>query len=112
MKKQFFLAIALSGLAQFAVAEPYQIESEGVVQEVDLANSTVTITGYGYEVDPGARIRVAGNVSSVAALDEGMKVRFVYKVYEGLDAQIQATADRQVLIEVEQLPDSTVVELF
>lgn len=112
MKKQFFLGAALVVLTQFATAEPYNIDSQGIIQGVNLAEGIVTISGYGYEVEPGARIRVAGNVSSVAALDEGMKVRFVYRVYEGLDAQINATEDRNVLVEVVQLADSTFIEEF
>lgn len=115
MIKSIFVAALLgvfSLLAQPLLAEPYQLDSQGVVQEVDLSAGMVTISGYGYAVEPGAKVRVAGYASSLAALNEGMKVQFVYKVYEGLDAEVSATKNRNVLIEVVQLPDSTFIEEF
>ena len=112
MVKQLIAAVVITVFAPLAVAEPYELDAQGIVQGVDLAARTVTISGYRYEVAPSARIRVAGNAASVGALEDGMKVRYVYKVYEGLDARVAATEEGSVLVEVVQLADSTIIDEF
>ena len=107
MKAKYFVAILFSAITQLAGAEPFDLEERGIVQEVDLAKGLVTIAGYRYKVAQGSPINIAGNASSIAAVAVGMKVRYVLRTFEGLDAQIQGKSDRKVVVEIEQLPDST-----
>jgi len=88
------------------------IDAEGIVQEVSVSDSKVLITGIRYEVEPHANVQVRGSSSSIAALRPGMKVRFVYHVIDGFEAEISARAEASVISELEQLPDSHVVEEF
>lgn len=88
------------------------IDAEGVVQEVLIGDSKVLITGILYEVEPHADVEVRGSSSSIAALRPGMKVRFVYEVIEGFDAEIASRDESSVISELEQLPDSYLLEEF
>ena len=95
-----------------ATDEGLLIDAEGIVQEVSVSDSKVLITGIRYEGEPHANVKVRGNSSSIAALRPGMKVRFVYEVIEGLEAEVAAREEASVISELEQLPDSYVVEEF
>jgi len=95
-----------------ATDEALMIDHEGIVQEVSVSDSKVLITGINYEVEPHAKVTVRGNISSIAALRPGMKVRFVYEVMEGFDAEIAAREEASIISELEQLPDSYVVQEF
>lgn len=107
------LVLAGSVLAANSVAaEIYELEGEGIVQGVDLAAGEVTVTGFAYVVDSDARIEVGGRITSIAALAHGMKVRIVYEVRDGIDAQIAGDNNRLRLMELEQLPDSYPIEEF
>ncbi len=88
------------------------IDAEGIVQKVKLDEGKVQITGINYEVVPHAKVTVRGVSSSIAALRRGMKVRFVYEVIEGLDAEIESRDAASVISELEQLPDSHLVLEF
>jgi len=109
------LALALTSFAASvasATDEALLIDAVGIVQEVTLSEGKVQITGINYEVVPHAKVTVRGNSSSIAALRPGMKVRFVYEVIEGFDAQIEARDEASVISELEQLPDSQLVEEY
>lgn len=104
--------LALVSPTAMAVDEADLNYAEGIVQEVSVATSKLQITGIVYDVEPYATVEVRGVSSSIAALQVGMKVRFVYVVMEGLDAEIAAVQESSVISEIEQLPDNYVVEEF
>jgi uncharacterized protein YjeT (DUF2065 family) len=113
MLKRLWIALSLVlVIAQGAMAEPYTLDAEGVVQEIDLVAGSVIITGFSYQVPNNAKIKVGGNLSSAAALVAGMKVFFTYLVYEGIDAEVAGMVDKHVITELQQLPDSYVIEEF
>ena len=105
------LGIALGLAAGPLAAEVYLLDAEGTVQEVDVGESTVIITGFRYRAGPDADIEVAGRSSSLAGLAAGMKVRFAYEMRDGIDAQVADDAMSRI-IELEQLPDSYQLEEF
>ncbi len=107
-----FALSLLVGAPVFATDEADLQEAEGVVQEVSVAESKVLITGIRYEVEPHANVQVRGTSSSIAALLPGMKVRFLYEVIEGFDAEIAARKEASVISRLEQLPDSHVIVEF
>ena len=106
------LATLLGSTQVLAVDEADLNFAEGIIQEVSLAESKVTITGIIYDVEPHANVQVRGVVSSMAALEAGMKVSYTYVVMEGLDAEIAAVAESSVISEIAQLPDNHVLEEF
>lgn len=106
------LAASIGSGSALATDAGNLIDAEGIVQEVTVSDSKVLITGIRYEVEPHANVKVRGNSSSIAALRPGMKVRFVYEVIEGLEAEVAARDEASVISELEQLPDSYVVEEF
>ncbi len=113
MLKRLWITLMLAmTIAQGALAEPYTLDAEGIVQEIDLVAGTVIITGFSYQVPGNAKIKVSGNLSSAAALVAGMKVYFTYLVYEGIDAEVAGMVDKHVITELQQLPDSYVLEEF
>ena len=116
MKKQLLLATLFSVFATLVSAEPWDTEEEGILQGVDISKRIVIIDAYHFDVAQGSPIRVAGNVSSIAGLARGMKVRYVLRHYDGGDAQVQALGQEQdevrVVVEIEQLPDSTPILQF
>ena len=104
--------LALAPTPALATDAGKLIDAEGVVQEVLISDSKVLITGILYEVVPHANVEVRGSSSSIAALRPGMKVRFVYEVIEGFDAEIASRDESSVISELEQLPDSYLLEEF
>lgn|GEM_PF-2756118 len=106
------VATSVATTSVLATDEALLIDAEGIVQEVSVGESKVLITGINYEVVPHAKVTVRGNSSSIAALQPGMKVRFVYEHIEGFDAEISARDEASVISELEQLPDSHMVEEF
>jgi len=88
------------------------IDAEGIVHEISVGESKVLISGVNYDVVPHAKVTVRGNSSSIAALRPGMKVRFVYEIVEGYNAELAARIEGSVISELEQLPDSQVVLEF
>ncbi len=113
MLKRLWLALALAlVVVSGAAAESYTLDAEGIVQEIDLVAGTVIITGFSYRVPNDAKIKVNGNLSSAAALVAGMKVYFTYRVYEGIEAEVAGMVGIHVISELQQLPDSYVLEEF
>ena len=110
MATSFGVTVATTSTS--AADEALLIDAEGIVQEVTVGESKVLITGINYEVVPHAKVTVRGNSSSIAALRPGMKVRFVYEHIQGFDAEISARQESSVISELEQLPDSHLVEEF
>jgi len=109
------LALGVAGFGSAvasATDEALLIDAEGIVQEVAVSESKVLITGINYEVVPHAKVTVRGSSSSIAALRPGMKVRFVYELVEGFDAEIAARDEASVISELEQLPDSHLIEEY
>ena len=106
------VATGLGSGPAFAADDTLMIEAEGVVQDVSVSESKVQITGIRYEVESQARVQVRGTRSSIAALETGMKVRFVYEVVEGFEAEMKAREDASVISSIEQLPDDYVVEEY
>lgn len=106
------LAFLVGGQSAWATDEADLIEGEGVVRSVSISTAEVEISGFVYTVLPQASVQIRGTASSIAALGEGMKVRFVYEVIEGFDAMIAAMESSNLIHELEQLPDSQVLEEF
>ena len=113
MNKQFLkLALCVFLLPMSAVAQELElIDGEGVVQEVSVATGAVTIAGITYRVEAHADVNIGGLPSSVAGLQAGMKVSFLYADGGGFEG-VAALQEPSVIHELEQLPDSYVIEEF
>ncbi|MFD2231555.1 hypothetical protein [Alkalimarinus sediminis] len=63
-----------------ANAETLTRQSEGLIQEIDIANQTITISAYKYNLSPNTSILTeSGSKSYLGNLNEGDKVRIKYE---------------------------------
>ena len=100
------LVLSLSVLAAFvgpALGWSQYAESDrtGVIEEVELASSSLIISGIRYRVALDAHVEINGTYGAFSLLHKGMKVRFVYQLI---------TAEEREIVQLESLPSSTVLE--
>lgn len=84
-------------MAQQAGDDAGPIVGEGVVQKIDIVNSSIIISGFEFVIAQGAPVQIAGSTSSIAGLLPGMKVSYF--------AEPIAQAQDRILA-IEQLPDN------
>ena len=82
-------------------AQYLEVESDGEIEKVDIAANTLMISGLNYRVAADANVEIGGTFGAFTMLKSGMKVRM-------LNRHISRT-EREI-IELETLPDSTIIE--
>lgn len=97
------ILVVVVGLTGPALGWPQFPESErtGVIQAVELDNSSLIISGLRYRVPLDAHIEIGGTFGALQLLQDGMKVRFVCRVLSGVEREI---------VRLETLPDQTAIE--
>ena len=90
-----FWVILLSGFTH--PDEMETIETEGMIQSLNLAQNTLIISGLRYRVALDAEVEIGGSFGAYSMLQEGMKVMFVYRRIDHANREI---------IRVIQLSDS------
>ena len=87
-----FLAITCCFLLAFSMqAESGAIEvveSEGVVQSLNFENNTVEIDGLSYTVAVDAKVEIRGTYGAFTLLEQGMKLAFSYRRFNGTHREI------------------------
>jgi hypothetical protein len=72
-------------------------EEAGVIQSLDLGQSTLVIDGLRYRLAPDVQVSIAGSYGAPSMLSQSMRVRFRYW---------RETASDRVIVALEQLPGS------
>jgi hypothetical protein len=92
--------VAACLFAAAAWAEPPIVEAEGQIHQIDYGTNELVISGVAYRMAYDADVRVRGSHGAFTMLQNGMKVAFIFK----------RERDLREIFELEQLPDSTVLE--
>ncbi len=99
-----YLTLALLGVlsAPLAAAQDAPIvQEEGEIQNLDIPNNNLVISGVVYKVALDAKIEIGGSYGAYTLLQPGMKVDFSYRMFD---------RDTREIFELSQLPDSYVLE--
>lgn len=76
-------------------------DRSGVIEEVELASSSLVVSGMRYRVALDAHVQIDGTYGAFSLLRKGMKVRFVCRLI--------STEEREI-VELETLPPGFVLE--
>lgn len=107
MFKQFrFLVLAVvfacfSATGAFAQDSGPLRTKVGVIQEVNLADSSLIVSGMHYDVALDADVQIRGSYGAFSMLTKGMQIQFTY--------QVKSESERTI-VEVEQIPDNLSIE--
>jgi hypothetical protein len=73
----------------------------GIIREVNLAESSLVVSGMRYEVAFDANVEIRGSYGAFSMLTTGMQIQFTY--------QVNSESERTI-IEIEQIPDNFSIE--
>lgn len=73
----------------------------GIIREVNLADSSLIVSGMRYEVALDADVQIRGSYGAFSMLTKGMQIQFTY--------QVKSESERTI-IEIEQIPDNFSIE--
>lgn len=85
----------------FAEETAPQRTKAGIIQEIDLADSSLVVSGMRYEVAFDANVEIRGSYGAFSMLATGMQIQFTYLVY---------SESRRTIIEIKQIPDNFSIE--
>ncbi len=95
--------IVLAGLTGPVLGWPQYAETDrtGVIEEVELASSSLIISGTRYRVPLDAHVEINGTYGAFSLLHKNMKVRFVCRLISDEEREI---------VRLETLPADWVIE--
>ncbi len=73
----------------------------GVIQKIDLADSTLIIEGTLYQVSMTAAVEIRGSYGAFSMLQTGMQIEYTYEVHSDTD---------RTIVEIKQIPDNFTVD--
>jgi hypothetical protein len=100
--------LGVGALATPAFAQDSQVaveaalaEAEGQIHAVELGSNTIVIDGIRFKVALDVNVEIRGSYGAFSMLTPGMKVLYEYRIY---------AEDELEIVDIEQLPDNTVLE--
>ena len=95
--------IVVAGLMgpAFSWSQFPESERSGVIEEVELASSSLIVSGTRYRVALDAKVEINGTYGAFSLLSRGMKVRFVCRLISDQEREI---------VQLETLPSGFVLE--
>jgi len=102
--RHLVLVLVLAGFATpgaFAEDAAPQRTKAGIIQEIDLAQSSLIVSGMQYDVAFDAKVEIRGSYGAFSMLATGMQIQFTYLVH---------SESRRTIIEIKQIPDNFTIE--
>jgi hypothetical protein len=97
----FLLALLLAPAVAVAQAAGPVAEGAGIIQELDVAGSSVVIDGMSYDVPLDVKVEIGGSYGAFTMLNEGMRVYYEFRVY---------SSTSRVVTLIRELPPDVVLE--